>query len=47
MTALPFSLWQQREVSDLDLLINFLLAVTASIVGYYVCKWLDGQSKGK
>jgi hypothetical protein len=47
MTALPFSLWQQREVSNLANLMNFLLAVIASIVGYYVCKWLDGPSKGK
>jgi hypothetical protein len=45
--ALPFSLWQQREVSELNDLVNFLLAVIAGIVSYYVCKWLDGQSKGR
>lgn len=31
----------------MELLYNFLLAVGASVVGYYVCKWLDGQRKGK
>lgn len=28
-------------------LYNFLLGVAASVVGYYVCKWLDVQGKGK
>lgn len=31
----------------MDILYNFLLSVIASVVGYYVCKWLDGQGKGK
>lgn len=28
-------------------LYNFLLAVGASVIGYYICKWLDSQRKGK
>jgi hypothetical protein len=47
LMALPFSLWQQREVSEMNNLDNFLLAVIAGIVSYYVCKWLDGWRKGR
>lgn len=25
----------------------FFVSVAASIVGYYICKWLDRHSKGK
>lgn len=28
-------------------LTSFLLSVAASIVGYYICKWLDRHGKGK
>lgn len=31
----------------MNFLHTFLLSVAASIVGYYVCKWLDGQCKGQ
>lgn len=31
----------------MNILHTFLLSVVASIVGYYVCKWLDEQRKGK
>ncbi len=27
-------------------LTNFLAAVAASVVAYYICKWLDNRSKG-
>jgi hypothetical protein len=37
----------REEVGNLADLINFLLAVAASIVGHYVCKWLDSRRKGK
>jgi hypothetical protein len=47
MPLLPFSLWQQREVTYMNELHEFLLAVAASIVGYYVCKWLDSRRKGR
>ena len=29
----------------MEYLITFILSVGASVVGYYICKWLDGQSK--
>jgi hypothetical protein len=47
MAKLPFSSGNRLEVSGLEALINFLLAVEASVVGYYVCKWLDRWRKGK
>ena len=27
------------------LLISFLLSILASIIAYYICKWLDDQNK--
>lgn len=29
-----------------ETLTNFLVAVVASVIGTYICKWLDGHSKG-
>lgn len=29
----------------MTILTTFLLSVAASIVGYYVCKWLDEHDK--
>ena len=28
------------------MLISFIISVTASVVGHYICKWLDGDSSG-
>ena len=28
-------------------LADFVLAVGASVIGYYICKWLDRLRKGK
>ena len=28
-----------------ELITSFLLSVLASVVAYYVCKWLDGENK--
>ena len=30
----------------LEVTINFLLAVAASVIGTYICKWLDSHKKG-
>lgn len=27
----------------MDGVITFFLSVAASVVGYYICKWLDGK----
>ena len=31
--------------ADMDLLISFYLSVMASVVAYYISKWLDGDDK--
>ena len=31
----------------MDGLSAFILSVAASVVGYYICKWLDGHRKGR
>ena len=28
-------------------LIDFVVAVSAQVTAYYLCKWLDGHRKGK
>lgn len=28
----------------MDIFINFGISVAASVVGYYICKWLDGDN---
>jgi len=33
----------RKEVYNLDIIITFLISVAASVVGYYICKWLDGD----
>lgn len=47
MTSLPFSLWQQGEVSFVEFFITFFVSIAASVAGYYICKWLDRRGKGK
>ena len=29
-----------------EVFLTFLISVVASVVGYYICKWLDRNSKG-
>lgn len=35
--------FQQEEVSALGYILTFLVSVLASVVSYYICKWLDGD----
>lgn len=37
----------REEVNGVEHLSNFLVAVAASVVAYYIRKWLDGHGKGK
>ena len=37
----------RKEVSALEYFANFLVSVGASVVAYYIRKWLDGHGKGK
>lgn len=36
-----------KEVKLMDGWFAFLVSVAASVVGYYICKWLDRHDKGK
>ena len=33
----------RKEVGAIAYIVDFLLAVAASVVAYYICKWLDGE----
>lgn len=36
-----------KGVHAMEYLVGFLVSVGASVVGYYVCKWLDRHGKGR
>ena len=36
-------IWRRKGGDVVRILISFLVSVMASVVGYYVCKWLDGD----
>ena len=33
----------EKGVSSLNNIMSFLLSVMASVIAYYICKWLDGE----
>ena len=33
----------EKGVSSLNHIMSFLLSVMASVIAYYICKWLDGE----
>lgn len=35
--------FRQKGVSHVTLILTFFISVLASVVGYYICKWLDGD----
>lgn len=36
---------QEGGESNMQLITSFILSIMASIVAYYICKWLDGDNK--
>lgn len=38
---------QRRGGALLEYIITFILSVAASVVSYYICKWLDDELGGK
>jgi hypothetical protein len=44
--VLPTKFRNRKEVFALSSFISFLIAVTANVVAYFICKWLDGGGKG-
>lgn len=47
LNCCPSPIWQQKGGVGMEYLTNFLVAVAASVVAYYIRKWLDSRSKGK
>lgn len=41
--VLPLLYWHGKEGCLTDDFITFFLSVMASIVAYYICKWLDNE----
>lgn len=37
----------RREVNCMECFFGFLASVAASVVSYFVCKWLDHHDKGQ
>ena len=35
----------REEVMPVEVAFTFLISVTASVVAYYLCKWLDGDDR--
>ena len=40
---LPF--WQRKGGADMQILFSLLIAVTANVLSYFICKWLDGDDR--
>ena len=45
MVSLSSPFWQQKGGVSMNHLLSFLVSVAASVVGYYIRKWLDGHDK--
>lgn len=43
MDLLSHPFWQQKGGESMTLLDSFILPILASVVAYYICKWLDGE----
>ena len=43
MHMLSLLIWQQKGGACMEIFVSFLVSVAASIVSYYICKWLDGD----
>jgi hypothetical protein len=44
LSSIPF--WQQKGGdSMIEILISFLISLMASVVSYYICKWLERKRK--
>lgn len=41
MIYLLSTLSSRKEVFPVEYIIAFFISVAASVVGYYICKWLD------
>ncbi len=46
INSLSHPFWQQEGGACMEHILSFLVSVAASVVGYYIRKWLDGHDKG-
>ena len=44
MFKLPPPNRQRKGVRHLDFITSFLISVLASVIAYYICKWLDREN---
>lgn len=45
ITVVVLQSGNRKEVMSVEYLNAFLISVMASVVGYYICKWLDGNDE--
>ena len=36
----------RKEVTNMNCLLSLLVAITAQVIGHYMCKWLDRHNSG-
>lgn len=41
--ALLLTLSGRKEVFPMEILGTFVISIAASVIAYYICKWLDGE----
>ena len=46
MNRLPPHIGSRKGVCPMNLFLSFLLSIMASVIAYYVCKWLDKRKQG-
>lgn len=45
MRVVAFPPWQRGGGEDMGILTDYIVAVMASVVGHYICKWFDRHDK--
>lgn len=41
--TLLLTLSSRKEVNIMQVFFDFVLSIIASVIAYYICKWLDGD----
>lgn len=41
--TLLLTLSSRKEVTVLQTIFDFVFSIIASVIAYYICKWLDGD----
>ena len=40
---LLLTLSSRKEVNNMQVFFDLVLSIIASVIAYYICKWLDGE----